>query len=63
MLELFTKKAAFPGNDEISQLHKIFEILGTPTTEQWPDVVSLPWYELIRPAVSLPNQFRAAYES
>ncbi|EMD40730.1 hypothetical protein CERSUDRAFT_62703 [Gelatoporia subvermispora B] len=46
MLELFTKKPVFQGNDEIHQLDVIYKILGTPTTERWPDVTSLPWYEL-----------------
>ncbi|KAJ1912338.1 kinase subunit of RNA polymerase II carboxy-terminal domain kinase I [Tieghemiomyces parasiticus] len=33
MLELFTRKAAFTGTDEISQLESIYRIMGTPTAE------------------------------
>jgi CTD kinase subunit alpha len=58
MLELFTKKPIFQGNDEIHQLEFIFKILGTPTPERWPGVTNLPWYELVRPKEFIPNHFR-----
>ncbi|TFK23277.1 Pkinase-domain-containing protein [Coprinopsis marcescibilis] len=58
MLELFTKKPIFQGNDEIHQLHVIFKILGTPTSERWKALPNLPWYELIKPKEALPNRFR-----
>lgn len=58
MLELFTKKPIFQGNDEIHQLEFIFKILGTPTPERWPGVTNLPWYELVRPKEFIPNRFR-----
>jgi CTD kinase subunit alpha len=58
MLELFTTKPIFQGNDEIHQLEFIFKILGTPTPERWPDVTNLPWYELVRPKEFIPNRFR-----
>ena len=38
-------KPLFPGNSEIDQLFKIFQILGTPTNETWEDVESLPEYQ------------------
>ncbi|PPQ98560.1 hypothetical protein CVT24_004051 [Panaeolus cyanescens] len=62
MLELFTKKPIFQGNDEIHQLEVIFSILGTPTIERWPDVVHLPWFELVRPRHPLPNKFRQGFQ-
>eukprot|EP00892_Ulva_mutabilis_P004986 jgi/Ulvmu1/285/UM001_0289.1 len=34
----------FPGENEISQLFKIFQILGTPDEETWPGVSELPDY-------------------
>ncbi|KAI9508922.1 Pkinase-domain-containing protein [Russula earlei] len=49
MLELFTKRPIFQGNDEIHQLEFIFKILGTPTPERWPGMINLPWYELVKP--------------
>ncbi|TFY82721.1 hypothetical protein EWM64_g1293 [Hericium alpestre] len=58
MLELFTKKPVFQGNDEIHQLEYIFKILGTPNSERWPGVTDLPWYELVKPKEAISNHFR-----
>ncbi|KAF9259544.1 Pkinase-domain-containing protein [Marasmius fiardii PR-910] len=58
MLELFTKKPVFQGNDEISQLDVIYRIIGTPNRERWADVANLPWYELVKPKDAIPNHFR-----
>ncbi|KAJ2936928.1 hypothetical protein H1R20_g174, partial [Candolleomyces eurysporus] len=62
MLELFTKKPVFQGNDEIHQLHSIFKILGTPTPERWLGLLNLPWYELVKPKEPLPNRFRDLFQ-
>ena len=62
MLELFTKKPVFQGNDEIHQLDVIFKILGTPTLVRWPGVNSLPWYELVKPKDVIPNHFRELFQ-
>lgn len=52
-MEMFTRKAIFPGEGgELSQLEKIYNVLGTPTTKEWPGIVELPWYELMHPAVT-----------
>ncbi|KAJ6515859.1 Pkinase-domain-containing protein [Mycena sanguinolenta] len=61
MLELFTKKPVFQGNDEIHQLDTIYKVIGTPTADRWPDVVSLPWYELVKPRDEIPNNFRELF--
>ncbi|ORY26664.1 kinase-like domain-containing protein [Naematelia encephala] len=61
MLELFTTKPVFQGNDEIHQLEVIYSILGTPSEEDWPDVKDLPWYELVKPKESLPSKFREIF--
>ncbi|KAJ8086668.1 kinase subunit of RNA polymerase II carboxy-terminal domain kinase I [Marasmius tenuissimus] len=58
MLELFTKKPVFQGNDEISQLDVIYRIIGTPSRDRWADVANLPWYELVKPKDAIPNHFR-----
>ena len=42
MVEIITKSAPFQGECEIDQLYKIFQILGTPTEETWPQVSQLP---------------------
>ena len=62
MLELFTKKPIFQGNDEIHQLEVIYKILGTPDSSRWPGVVELPWYELVRPKEVIPNRFRDLFQ-
>ncbi|KAH9938147.1 Pkinase-domain-containing protein [Fomitopsis serialis] len=62
MLELFTKKPVFQGNDEIHQLDVIYRIVGTPVVEQWPGMTSLPWYELVKPKEVVPDHFRQLFE-
>jgi len=58
MLELFTKKPVFQGNEEIHQLDTIYRVIGTPTPDRWSDVANLPWYELVKPRDEIPNHFR-----
>ncbi|PBL02596.1 Pkinase-domain-containing protein [Armillaria gallica] len=62
MLELFTKKPVFQGNDEIHQLDVIYRILGTPTQDRWPDIINLPWYELVKPRDPVANRFREMFQ-
>ncbi|KAF8621569.1 hypothetical protein AX15_007596 [Amanita polypyramis BW_CC] len=62
MLELFTKKPVFQGNDEIHQLDVIYKIFGTPTVGRWPAVMNLPWFELIKPKENIPNHFRELFQ-
>jgi CTD kinase subunit alpha len=62
MLELITKKAIFPGQNEIDQLSRIWNIMGTPTTETWPKVVELPWWELVKPQAPAPEVFHRDYQ-
>lgn len=40
--EMVTQQPLFPGDCEIDQIFKIFKILGTPTSETWPDAMNLP---------------------
>ncbi|KZS97696.1 Pkinase-domain-containing protein [Sistotremastrum niveocremeum HHB9708] len=61
MLELFTKKPVFQGADEINQLDVLYKILGTPTSQIWPGVTDMPWYELVRPKEVLRNRFREMF--
>lgn len=62
MLELFTKKPVFQGNDEIHQLDVVYKIIGTPTLERWAGVMDLPWYELVKPKDAIPNRFRELFQ-
>ncbi|KAF9086116.1 kinase subunit of RNA polymerase II carboxy-terminal domain kinase I, partial [Mortierella sp. GBA35] len=48
MVELFTRRPIFQGNNEITQLENIWKTMGTPQKESWPGVDQLPWYELIK---------------
>ncbi|KAL0145016.1 CMGC/CDK/CRK7 protein kinase [Mucor lusitanicus] len=63
MLEFFTGKAVFNGQDEVSQIDSIYKIMGTPSVETWPTVKELPWYEMVRPAENYVSKFRESYQS
>ncbi|XP_019630120.1 PREDICTED: cyclin-dependent kinase 6-like [Branchiostoma belcheri] len=51
--ELHTRKAIFQGNSDIDQLNKIFDVIGTPCKEEWPEEVSLPWSSF-QPRLAIP---------
>lgn len=62
MVEIFTKHAIFPGNGgEINQLDKIYNVLGTPTRAEWPDITELAWYPLLAPSERKPSTFEEKY--
>ncbi|KAK2763070.1 kinase subunit of RNA polymerase II carboxy-terminal domain kinase I [Arachnomyces sp. PD_36] len=62
-MEMFTKKAVFPGEGgEISQLDKLYNSLGTPTRADWPDVIEMPWFELMRPTERKKRTFEETYQ-
>jgi serine/threonine protein kinase len=44
LVELFTKKAPFPGSNEAHQLDLICKMCGTPTDDAYPNVTSTPGY-------------------
>ena len=57
-VEMFTRKAVFPGEGgEISQLDVTYNLLGTPTRADWPNIVEMPWFELMRPTERRKRQF------
>ncbi|KAL4929665.1 putative protein kinase [Aspergillus undulatus] len=61
-VEMFTKKAVFPGEGgEISQLDKLYNTLGTPNRSEWPDIVEMPWFELMRPTERRKRVFEDVY--
>ncbi|EGV60254.1 serine/threonine protein kinase, CMGC, CDC2/CDK sub [Yamadazyma tenuis] len=63
LIELYTKHAIFQGyNDEVSQLHKIFNIMGTPTLEDWPDIQNLPWFEMLKPKINKVSNFEVLFK-
>lgn len=63
LVEIFTRHAIFPGDGgEISQLEKIYAILGTPNMRDWPGLVDMAWFELLRPSAKRPNVFAEKYK-
>ncbi len=40
--ELFSLRPIFPGNNDIDQMFRVFQIMGSPTTDNWPGVDLLP---------------------
>lgn len=45
--ELYLKKPIFQANSETNQLELISKTCGTPNPTVWPDVVNLPFYDMI----------------
>jgi len=64
LVEIFTKHAIFPGDgSEINQLEKIHAVMGTPNRKEWPNLIEMPWFELLRPNHRKPNVFEAKYKN
>lgn len=62
LVEIFTKHAIFPGDGgEINQLDKIYNVLGTPTRAEWPGIVEMQWFELLRPTERRASTFADKY--
>ncbi|KAM4056242.1 kinase [Hirsutella rhossiliensis] len=63
MVEIFTRHAIFAGDGtELSQLEKIYNILGTPNRQDWPGLVDMAWFELLRPTVKRKSVFAEKYQ-
>jgi len=63
LVEIFTRHAIFPGNGgEIDQLDKIYNVLGTPTKTEWPGLVDMAWFELLRPTERKASTFAQKYK-
>jgi CTD kinase subunit alpha len=63
VVEIFTKHAIFPGTGrELNQLLKLWEVLGFPTMEEWPDVSKTEWYFMMRPKEDMHNVFASKYQ-
>lgn len=63
LVEIFTRHAIFPGDGgEISQLEKIYAILGTPNRVDWPGLVDMAWFALLRPSARRANVFAEKYK-
>lgn len=42
--EMLTKRPLFPGDSEIDELYRIFQVMGTPDETVWPGVTSLEYW-------------------
>lgn len=49
LAELLLREAIFPGESDLDQLDKIFQVTGTPDQDSWPDVDELPDYIGFKP--------------
>jgi len=43
--EMLSNKPLFPGDSEIDELYRIFQVMGTPNSKVWPNVTSLPYWK------------------
>jgi CTD kinase subunit alpha len=63
MVEIFSRHAIFAGDGtELSQLDKIYNVLGTPNRQDWPGLVDMAWFELLRPTAKRKNVFAEKYK-
>ncbi|EPS37726.1 hypothetical protein H072_8586 [Dactylellina haptotyla CBS 200.50] len=62
-MELFTRKAIFPGTNEISQLDCIWHILGTPSSSSWPGWKYTAWFTMLRPEVRYDSCFMTKFSA
>ncbi|KAK2172031.1 hypothetical protein NP493_999g01020 [Ridgeia piscesae] len=49
LAELLLRVPLLPGDTDLDQLSKIFQALGTPSEQDWPDMTSLPDYIKFKP--------------
>jgi CTD kinase subunit alpha len=60
---MFTKKAVFPGEgSELNQLEKLYNLLGTPTRSEWPNIIEMPWFELMQPSERRKRVFETTFK-
>jgi serine/threonine protein kinase len=45
--ELITLTPLFPGSNDIDQIYRVFQIMGTPTKDSWPDADRLPDFKKV----------------
>lgn len=63
MMEIFMRQATFAGDGtELSQLEKIYSILGTPNRQDWPGLTDMAWFELLRPTHKRPSVFAEKFQ-
>lgn len=61
LMELFTRRAIFQGTNEIDQLWKVYDVMGTIKVVDWPDAYKLPWFEILRPNFKSEFKFKEKF--
>ncbi|GAU98889.1 hypothetical protein RvY_09972-2 [Ramazzottius varieornatus] len=61
LAELFLGEPIFKAHSEISQLERISSVCGSPTPEDWPNVVKLPLYQSMRPKKFYKRKFKEEF--
>ena len=59
--ELMRLSPMFPGRNDIDQIHKVLQIMGTPTEETWPGVQSLPDFSKVFFPMMIPIDFQLIF--
>ncbi|CDO95909.1 unnamed protein product [Kluyveromyces dobzhanskii CBS 2104] len=52
LVELFIGAAIFPGANEVDQFQRILNIMGSPTIQQWPKMLDMPWWFMLVPQIT-----------
>ncbi|KAJ2080458.1 kinase subunit of RNA polymerase II carboxy-terminal domain kinase I [Coemansia sp. RSA 988] len=63
VLELFLKKPAFQGQNDVDQLEQIFKMVGTPSEDIWTKFKKLPWACYMTPNTRYENRLRTVLSS
>ncbi|KAI3706097.1 hypothetical protein L1987_76352 [Smallanthus sonchifolius] len=59
--ELLHGKPILTGKNEPEQLHKIFELCGSPDEVNWPGVSRIPWYNKYKPSRQMKRRVREVF--
>lgn len=54
--EMSAGRPLFPGTSDQDQLKRIFQLLGSPDEQTWPDMVHLPEYKTDFPSIEVPKE-------
>lgn len=61
--EIFVRKPIFSCTLDIFMLRTIYKVCGTPDTNSWPDIVSLPSYFTFKPGKTYPRILRSVFKT
>ncbi|GLB39077.1 putative pkinase-domain-containing protein [Lyophyllum shimeji] len=61
--EMFSRQPILPGNSDLDQLEKIWQLCGTPNQHTWPNYDALPGCEGVKRFTTHSRRIRQTYES